>query len=327
MYMVSIAAFGAASQDVFVSGKGIHAQLDPRTNEFMEEFAEDFKLGAKIAVDAITFSTGGGATNAAVTFARQGIESSFIGKLGNDVASHGVISELDSENVDSSNIVYHPTLGTQYSTILLADNGERTILVYRGAANSHEAKDYQNLDFSGFDWIYVSSFAGAFEALDVVLSHAKQVGVKVMFNPGDAELRDVERLRTLLEDVDVLSVNKEEAKLLVHGETSDELVRHALGYCPVVIVSDGPNGVVASDGKTMVKAGMYEDVKVVDRTGAGDAFGSGFLSQWAVGVGLKDAIVFASANSTSVVQYIGAKKGILEKNVTLHSMPLEEHDV
>jgi sugar/nucleoside kinase (ribokinase family) len=69
---------------------------------------------------------------------------------------------------------------------------------------------------------------------------------------------------------------------------------------------------------------MYEDVKVIDRTGAGDAFGSGFLSQWAMGKTLKESIVFASANSTSVVTKIGAKKGILHAGIKLHDMPLHE---
>lgn len=322
--MVKIAAFGAASQDVFISGKGIRAELDPRTNEYMEAFTEEFKLGAKITVDNIIFSTGGGATNAAVTFVRQGHESVFVGKIGDDMAGHGVIAELDKENVDTSGVIYHPSEGTQYSTILLADTGERTILVYRGAANSHTAKDYEHYDFSGVDWIYISSFGGAFEALDTVISRAKQAGAKVMFNPGDAELQFVDKLKPLLEDVDVLSVNKEEMKKIVEGESGEELVRHGMHYCPVIIVSDGPNGVFASDGKTVVRAGMYEDVPVLDRTGAGDAFGSGFLSQWAAGKSLKESIIFASANSTSVVTKIGAKAGILGQGVMLHEMPLTE---
>ncbi|MDD2231203.1 MAG: carbohydrate kinase family protein, partial [Candidatus Cloacimonetes bacterium] len=269
--MVKIAAFGAASQDVFISGSGIKAELDLRTNEYMERFTEDFKLGAKMTVDSVAFSTGGGATNAAVTFSRQGLDSRFVGKLGNDIAAHGVVSELDKENIDVSGVVYHDSLGTQYSTILLADNGERTILVYRGAANSHTSSDYDNYDFEGLDWIYISSFGGAIEALEVVITNAKRAGTKIMFNPGDAELKAVEKLRPLLEDIDVLSVNKEEMKKIVHGESGEELIRHALHYCPVAIVSDGPNGVIASDGKTIVRAGMYEDVPVLDRTGAGDA--------------------------------------------------------
>ena len=148
--------------------------------------------------------------------------------------------------------------------------------------------------------------------------------VKVMLTPAGPELAEPDKLKTILEDVEILCVNKEEMQKLVHGETLEELVRHGLNMVPVVIVSDGPNGVCASDGKTIVTAGMYEDVKVVDRTGAGDAFASGFLSQWAVGKSLKDSIIFASANSTSVVTQIGAKTGILHQGVQLHDMPLEE---
>jgi sugar/nucleoside kinase (ribokinase family) len=119
-------------------------------------------------------------------------------------------------------------------------------------------------------------------------------------------------------------MNKEEAAKIVEGQTSDELVHHLTHYVPVAVVSDGPNGVVATDGTSVVSAGMYEDVPVLDRTGAGDAFGSGFLSAFAQGKSLKDSIVFASANSTSVVQFIGAKEGILHTGVELHDMPLSE---
>ena len=148
-----------------------------------------------------------------------------------------------------------------------------------------------------------------------------------MLNPATAELDKPDRLKSLLADVDVLCLNKEEMSLLVEGSTLESLVRHGLNLCPVVIVSDGPNGVCASDGKTIVKAGMYEDVPVLDRTGAGDAFASGFLSQWAVGKSLKESIIFASANSTSVVTKIGAKPGILRRGARLHDMEIEEKEL
>jgi sugar/nucleoside kinase (ribokinase family) len=72
---------------------------------------------------------------------------------------------------------------------------------------------------------------------------------------------------------------------------------------------------------------MYEDVPVTDRTGAGDAFGSGFVSWWAQQKSLKDAVVFASANSTSVVTQVGAKAGILHKDTPLHDMPIKEEKI
>jgi sugar/nucleoside kinase (ribokinase family) len=285
---------------------------------------ESFPLGAKINIENVVFNTGGGATNAAVTFARQNIEASFVGKIGHDAAGLAVIRELDDDHVDTSKVVYDPELGTQYSTVLLANTGERSILIYRGAAHAHTSADYEHVDFTGFDWLYVSSFAGAMDALDTIFTRAKQAGVKIAFNPGQGELDQIDRLKGLLDDVDVLIMNKDEAKLIVEGTDSDELVHHATHYMPVVVISDGPNGVTATDGKVVVSAGMYEDVPVVDRTGAGDAFGSGFLSQWSQGKSLKEAVVFASANSTSVVGSIGAKTGILGADAQLHDMPITE---
>jgi sugar/nucleoside kinase (ribokinase family) len=72
---------------------------------------------------------------------------------------------------------------------------------------------------------------------------------------------------------------------------------------------------------------MYEDVPVVDRLGAGDAFSSGFVAMIAKGEGIEQAITFASANSTSVVGVIGAKPGILYEDAKLHSMPIEITDI
>ena len=95
----------------------------------------------------------------------------------------------------------------------------------------------------------------------------------------------------------------------------------------MVIVSDGPNGVCAGDGKTILTAGMYEDVPVIERTGAGDAFASGFLSQFILGKTLRESIIFASANSTSVVTKIGAKEGILHAGVKLHDMEIREREL
>lgn len=280
-------------------------------------------LGSKADVNKIDFTTGGGATNAAVTFARQGLEAEFMGSVGDDPAAQAVLAELDRESVDTSHVHVSKRYNTGYSVLLLAPNGERTILTYRGASTHYSLNDFDFSDTDA-DWLYISSMSGKLDVVDQVFAEAKQQGMKIMFNPGKGELAQTEQLKGLLDDVDVLSVNKQEMQQIVEGEDLEELVRHGLHYVPTVIVSDGPNGVMASDGKTIIRAGMYEDVKVVDRTGAGDAFGSGFLSQWAQRKSLKESIVFASANSTAVVTKIGAKTAILHKGVKLHSMPITE---
>ena len=105
------------------------------------------------------------------------------------------------------------------------------------------------------------------------------------------------------------------------------MVYHALNLVNTIIITDGSNGVLASDGKTIVRAGMYEDVTSIDRTGAGDAFGSGFLSQWSQGADLKHSLLFASANSSSVIQYIAPKTGILYRGADLPPMPMHEEEI
>lgn len=313
---------GAAVQDVFLSHSD---EFEPVVENPHESFMQ-LELGAKIDVNQINFTTGGGATNAATTFARQGLHAIFMGTIGHDPAAEAVLADLDKEGVDASHISYSETYNTGYSVLLLAPSGERTILTYRGASTHYDIKDFDLSELGHVDWLYVSSMAGSMDVVDKIFTQARELGIKIAFNPGKGELKQTEKLKSLLEDVEVLSLNKEETQMIVEGQTSEELARHATHYCPVVIVSDGPRGVVATDGKTIVKAGMYEDVPVIDRTGAGDAFGSGFISQWALGTSLKDAIVFASANSTSVVTKIGAKTAILQEGVELHDMPLEEKD-
>lgn len=316
----TILSIGAAVQDVFLSQSD---EFKPVTDTTLHEQVLRLEMGAKADVNHISFSTGGGATNASVTFARQGIHAIFMGTIGHDPAGQAVLDDLDKEGVDTRHVSYSAHLNTGYSVLLLASNGERTILTYRGASTHYELKHFDLADVKA-DWLYVSSLAGQMDVLSHIFHQAKEKGMKVFFNPGKGELKHPEKLKGLLEDVDVVSVNKEEAAQIVQGSDSEELARHLLHYVQTAIVSDGPNGVVATDGTTVVKAGMYRDVKVVDRTGAGDAFGSGFLSQWAGGKSLKEAIVFASANSTSVVTKIGAKAGILHHGVKLHDMLLTE---
>lgn len=313
-----ILAIGKASQDVFLTST---KDFQPYHHKGVDY--EQLPLGSKLHVDHVYFSTGGNATNAAVTFARQGLHSKYMWVLGTDMSSQAILRALDDDGVDTSDVSQHAEYQPSYSTILLAPTGERTVLNYMGSDIHHFMRSFDIAAIKKADWLYLSSI-NDMPLLAKIIDEAKKSDVKVMMNPSGAELAETDKLKTLLEDIEVISLNKEEAAQLVEGGSLEELARHLTHLCPVAIVSDGPNGVVATDSKTVVRAGMYEDVKVVDRLGAGDAFSSGFLSKWAAGKGLADSIIFASANSTSVVTKIGAKTGILHEGVKLHAMPLHE---
>ena len=313
-----ILSIGAATQDVF-----LHNSRDIKTVQENNHDLVTLEMGSKIDINKIDFATGGGATNAAVTFARAGLMTSFMGVIGSDPAGQQVLKELDTEFVDTSRVEISENYNTDYSTVILAPNGERTILTYRGASSRIFANNFK-LRPREFDWIYVSNLSGRFDTLDNIFHEATKNGVKIMWNPGKKELVHPEMILNLLNDVEALLLNKEEAQSLFGDFEPEELVLRAKNLVKIIIVTSGADGVWATDGDCIVRAGMYEDVPRKDTTGAGDAFGSGFLSQWSQGAGIKQSILYASANSTSVIQHIGAKKGILRKGEELHSMPMYE---
>lgn len=313
----TILSIGKATQDVFLRDEEFDPHIEGKVSY------THLPLGAKLDIGEAFFSTGGNATNVAATFARQGLHARYLWVLGSeDPASLAVMRELDHEGVDTSLVATNPAMHASYSTILLAPTGERTILNYQGKIPHVKDISSQLAAIKDADWVYPTAL-GSFEMLDAIVHEAVKHDTKIMLNPAGSELADPPKLKGLLSDVNILCLNKEEMQLLVEGDDIESLVRHGLNYCQVVIVSDGPNGVCASDGKTIVMAGMYEDVPVVDRTGAGDAFASGFLSQWSQGRTLEESIIFASANSTSVVGQIGAKPGILARGTELHDMPIK----
>jgi sugar/nucleoside kinase (ribokinase family) len=311
---------GSATQDVFLSHSPefVPACDDP-DNCFFE-----IPLGAKVNVNRIDFSTGGGATNAATTFARGGEHAIFMGQIAHDPAGAAITKTLDEEGISTSGLAVAEKYHTGYSVLLLAPSGERTILTYRGASTHFTTANFDLARIEeNFDWLYVTTINGHFEILDKLFREAKERGAKIAFNPGRGELADTEKLRSLLSDVDILIANREELSKCFTGESLEELVRHAHNYCPVVVGTDGSAGAAAIDKTSFATAGLYNPKsRVADRTGAGDSFGSAFVLGYARGLGLKKAIIYGGANSDAVVQKIGAKTGILRDYTDLHDMEI-----
>lgn len=319
--MARIVSLGSALQDIYMVD---HDDLRP-TAIGGEAIFGKVLVGAKVDIDKAYYSVGGGGVNSAITFARHEHEAIFIGNVANDPAGYAIIRTLDNEGIDSSYVNFLEKKSTGTSVILLdSKSGERTILTCRGASEQFGNFDEKDLDLIKPDWMYVTTLRGDFDTLERFLIHAKELGIKVMFNPGVCELKDANRLTKLLKYITVLLVNKSEASMIVPGVTLSELIYHIGGYVEMAIITDGSMGGIATNGADTYRFGLYEDTKVKDATGAGDAFGSGFLASIADGVSFRKALIFASANSTSVVQKFGANKGALCKGVDLHPMPIQK---
>lgn len=319
--MARIVSLGSALQDIYLVD---HDDLVATSIGDAAIFGKVL-VGSKVDIDRISYEVGGGGVNSAITFARHGHEAVFIGNISRDPAGAAIVRTLDREGVDSSyvNFLERKTTGT--SVVLLdKKSGERTILTCRGASEQFGNFSESCLDLIQPDWLYVTTLRGDLDTLERFFRHAKELGASVMFNPGVRELEHPKELLRLMKYVDVLNVNKSEASQLVPGVVLTELLYHLSNYAPVTIITDGAMGGIAGNGSEIYRFGIYEDVRIKDATGAGDAFGSGFLAAVAAGKSFRSALIFGSANSTAVVSKLGANKGILTGRERLHPMPIQK---
>lgn len=321
--MARIVSLGSALQDIYLTDRD---DLLP-TEIGNEAIFGNILVGSKVDIDQLSYEVGGGGINSAITFSRHGHEAIFIGNVARDAAGEAIIKVLDQEGIDSSYVNFVSRKATGTSVILLdARSGERTILTHRGASEKFDNFEASDLDLIQPDYLYVTTLRGDLETLARFFEKARGLDVKIMFNPGVKELEQNDKLIKLLKYVDILLVNKSEAAKIVPGVVLTELLYHLNNYVPAVIITDGAMGGIAGNRETgeVYRFGIYEDVKMRDATGAGDAFGSGFLAALADGKSFRSSLIFASANSTSVVTKIGANRGILTGCEKLHPMPIQK---
>ncbi|MGZ6005430.1 MAG: carbohydrate kinase family protein, partial [Candidatus Saccharimonadales bacterium] len=258
----------------------------------------------------------GNASNAAVSFSRLGLNSSFITNVGEDQHGRDMIRALHKNKVDTRFVHINPDKISNYHYVLWYKD-ERTILI------KHEEYDYFWPHLRADEipsWLYFSSISkNAIDFHDDVADWLeKHPDVKLAFQPGTFQMEaGVHRLQKLYKRSEVLILNREEAALVGGGNHADvhDLINklHAIGP-RIVVVTDGPDGAYASDGDNRFKMPLYPDPKPpFERTGAGDAFASTFVAALIKGNTIEGALQWAPINSMSVVQQVGAQKGLLDE--------------
>lgn len=320
--MFDIITFGSATRDMFITSKNFQTI---KSDDFVSGKGLCVPSGSKIYVEDVVFASGGGGTNTAATFALQGLKTAYVGKVGDDPGGNAIIDELKKLGVNTGFILKDRKLKTAYSIILSVPRGERTILVYSGAC--HELKKDEILwpELKNTKWFYISGLSGtSSKFFEPLINFAHENKIKIAVNPGDAQLNlGIDRLQPILNKIDIFIVNKEEATRLTclpYNAEKEIFKRLDVWIRGIAVMSKGPEGVMVSDGRNIYKAGI-PDSSIVDRTGAGDAFGSGFVAGLIQKVGSKKpeprdieyAIQLGTANATGTVQNLGAKTGLLKE--------------
>ncbi len=301
--MYDVITVGSALSDIFVD-TGLKAMRKG------ERKLIAYPVGYKIEVKNIKFSIGGGGTNTAVGFARMGLKTAFLGKIGNDESANEIIKLLKKEKIDFIGKQEKSVSG--HSIILDSFEHNRTILTYKGPSDNLKYSDVK-LNKLKTKWLYLaSSMKQTLETQKKLAVYAKKHKIKVAFNPSEYEVKlGLAKLKPILTKTNFLSLNREEAEILTKKKTIPSIFKklNSLGITTICITDREKEINAYHEGKTYKL--MPKKIKPVEMTGAGDSFACGFLSAWIKERDIKFALKVGLANSQSVISHHGAKNKLL----------------
>lgn len=352
---MKVLTIGGATQDIFIHYNGTDIMSITKKN-----FHSNYMLfgsGEKIEVEGVTYETGGGATNSAVSFKRLGMTTSCFCNIGNDAAGQTIIDKLTEENINTELIIQNAKYRTGTSFIVNSIEGDYTIFAYRGS-NSYLELDKLPFDaIKECDQLYITSLSNdSAQILPSIVSFAKKHNVPVAINPGSSQLeKGTQKLKESLQFIDILILNKHEAQIFMFAlmqndkyykdvfectgpnqicrssEIQDDqayLLSAPISYentyfslrnffkatldmgPKIVVVTNGANGVYAAN-KDAILFHPSMKVKITNSVGAGDSFGSCFVASLMHKNDIQTALKHGIVNSSSVLEYVGAKTGLL----------------
>lgn len=325
--MFDIITFGSATQDIIVKPKKL-TNLKYEKGVSGKEVC--FPVGSKIDIENMNFYSGGGGTNTAATFSLQGFKTAFCGVVGNDVSGKEITNELKQLKISTSFIKKTNEKLTNHSIIISENEKDRTILAYRGASELMDKKDIPWSKLKA-TWMYLAPLTGLLcDNFSDLVNFAFDKKIKLAVNPSIAQL-SLANFPDIAKKINVLFLNQEEASFLtkIPFEQEKEIFKKIDELCPgVAAMTRGNEGAVVSDGKNIYSAKPPENRKVVDTTGAGDSFASGFLTDYIRYNGdIEKAIQLGMANSVACLSQVGAKNGLLEKDDKFEGVEVNKEEI
>lgn len=308
--MYDLVAIGDTTLDTFLEleDASVLCGLDKNNCKLCMNYAE------KIPVKSINQAIGGNAANVAVGVSRLGLKTALVSVLGDDPAGNQVMNMLEKENVNHSLVALDKNKKSNYSTVLNL-NGERTILIF------HEQRNYcRNLKLPSAKIAYVTSMKDGWECMlgkEGLIDWVEKNHLIVGYNPGTYQIRaGINDSKSLLKHTEYLFLNKEEAQKWLNNNSSDFKIlgSELMKYGPKnIIITDSINGSYAYTNNQIIFT-PSEQTDLIEATGAGDAYASGFISAIFYGKTIKDAMHWGAQNAASVIGNIGSQAGLLKRD-------------
>jgi ribokinase len=278
------------------------------------------KWGYKIPVENGISVVAGNAANNAIGAARLKLNTAIYTNVGNkddEQNDDRIKGKLKQEGVDIRYIAETDDLPSNHN-IVLTYQGERTILVH------HQPFKFELPDLDKSKWVYLTSMAPNYVDTPVInqlINYLERSGVRLAYQPGTFQVKlGAKKQHRILSMTEFFIVNVEEAIHFLGLEEKQkpvpikDLLKGIFDLGPKkVVITDGGKGSFGFDGDKYFSLECFP-AKLVEMTGAGDAYATGTLAGLIHGLPLEESMRWGAANSASVVEQMGSTPGLLTLN-------------
>lgn len=277
----------------------------------------------EVFVSDLKLLSGGAAANTTYACAKLGLSSAFLGKLGkNDIFGSKIIEDFNDVKVSTALLKYSKQYGTGSAYVALNKEGDRRIYAHSGAANYLSKDDIIEQELQATKVIFLSSLKNLEPFIEAAKIGRKN-NIPVILNPGMLIIdQGLDNITELLEKIDIFILSQREFSTLLNIQLKlDEktIVEKAnilleLGI-KVLIVTMGEKGAFLLTEKESELIPSAKVMKVIDTTGAGDAFSAGFIYGFGKNLNyefedLKRSVKIGNFVAGKCIQELGARNGI-----------------
>jgi ribokinase len=269
--------------------------------------SEDEESFIKSEID----TPGGSAANTIVGLSRLGCSTSIIGKIAEDDDGDLIEYHLAINGVYANNLIYSENGSTGKCLGFVDENGERCLYIDPGVNDEIKIGEINPLNIMRCKIMHYTSFVGDSFNTQIELLEKLNDQCILSFDPGMLYVKKgFEELKPILERTDILLINESELRLLCNND-KDSLKDLAIGFLDLgigtIVVKRGVKGVFAINNSAECEVEAFE-CEVVDTTGAGDSFNSGFLYSFLKGYDLEKSCKIGNWVASKSIEGFGMEK-------------------
>ena len=254
--------------------------------------------------------SGGSVANSIVGLSQLKNKVGFLGKISDDDLGEKYEIGLKSENVNYIYSKKKEDLPTGTCLILVTPDSERTMCTFLGTAGKINENDVNVDAIKKSEMIFLEGYlwdeGEPKKAFDKAINNANKVAMSLS-DKFCVDRHKSHFLNLVKNKLDIVFANEEEIMSLISTNNFDEVINFAKEINKLIIVTRGEKGAISIKGSSVTETGIKKNLNIVDLTGAGDLFASGYLHGYLNNFSQKDCLEKGTEMSSKIIQQMGAR--------------------